>query len=128
MGKNSEIRDLIEALKNQNEERSEGSFATPKNVNYLVLGVLAAVGALVWNTVVTAPSNFGQLSQQNAEIRTTVLEMKSSLTSLNAKLEENQRQSADQSAAISALQNQAQTNKNNIENLAERVNDMERRR
>ena len=87
------------------------------------MGVLVAVGALIWNTVITAPANFGELTRQNAEIRTTVLEMKSVVASMSTKLEDSQRASSDLSARVSTLENQANTNANNIERLQEQVAD-----
>jgi ABC-type transporter Mla subunit MlaD len=123
LGKNSELQVLIEALKEQKNAPSEGMFATPKNVNVLVLGVLAAVGALVWNTVVAAPANFGHLSQQNAEIRTTMVEMKNIVSDLSRKLDEQQKESSGHGARLSALENQAVTNKNNIEQLVKRLDE-----
>lgn len=99
---------------------------SPKNINYLVLGVLTAVGALVWNTVVTAPSNFGQLSQQNAEIRTTMIEMKTSLTSLTTKFDDSQKVTSDQSARLSTLESQTANNREELEKLNARLSEAER--
>lgn len=81
------------------------------------MGVLAAAGALVWSTVTTSPENFGLLQQQTAEIRTTVLEMKTTLGDINSRLDNNTRATADQQAKISGLESQVKSNGDRLDRL-----------
>jgi capsule polysaccharide export protein KpsE/RkpR len=68
---------------------------------------------------------FSLIQQQNAEIKTTVLEMKTSLGALTTKLDQNQRQTADQQARITGLETNAQANRDNIVQLSDRVSQLE---
>lgn len=87
------------------------------------MAILATVGALVWNNVtVKSPDAFAALT----EIRTNVIELKSSVTDLNVKLDRNQQQTSAQQAKISALETGLASNKEAIDKLAENLNDRSR--
>lgn len=96
-------------------------------MQFIVLGVMAAVGALVWTTVVSTPSNFGAISEQNAEIRTTVIEMRNSLNALTLKLDAGQKETANQNARLSTVETQITTGKESLDDVTQRVKDLERK-
>lgn len=111
-----EIRDLIGAMK----ERQKADDAVPvaKNTIHTVgLGIIAVVGMFVWNSAVSAPKDFGIISQQTAEIRTTVLEMKGTLTDITTRLDNNTRATADQQAKLTGLEEAVKGSMNRIERL-----------
>lgn len=113
----ADLNDLIEALERRGSNAHEPNFATPKNVNILVMGVLAAVGALIWNTTVRTPENFSLLQQQTAEIRTTVLEMKTTLGDINSRLDSNTRATADQQAKLTGLEQAVKSNSDRLDRM-----------
>jgi hypothetical protein len=118
-----DVKDLLDALRaRQPQPESDG--IVPKNsIHILVMGIVAAVGALIWSNATTQPARnaeiFGSIQQQTAEIRTTVLEMRGTLTGINERLENNTRQTADQQAKIAALESKAATNSDRIRRLEE---------
>ena len=112
----NDIYALIEALRGG--QSAEQSNNVSKNAfHILVMGAAAAAGALVWNTVVAAPKDFGVISQQTAEIRTTVLEMKGTLTDINARLDKTTQATTDQQAKITGLEMAIQNHSDQIERL-----------
>lgn len=124
MSTNVEINALVDALRARHEPESAG-LVTGKNLNILVMGVVAAAGALVWTTVTSAPQNLGLLQQQTAEIRTTVLEMKTTLGDINSRLDNNTRATADQQAKITGIESTVKSNTDRIDRLEQelRAND-----
>lgn len=115
---NIEVNALIDALRARHEPLNEG-FVPKNTLNILVMGIVAAAGALVWTTVTNAPENLGLLQQQTAEIRTTVLEMRGTLTGINERLENNTRQTSEQQAKITGLEAQVVTNTGRIQQIEE---------
>ena len=77
----------------------------------------AAVGALVWNTVIATPKDFGVLQSQTAEIRTTVLEMKTTLGDMNTRLENNSRATSEQQAKITGLESTVKSNNDRLDRM-----------
>lgn len=119
--------DLL-AAKSASTNTNEDGFVSIKNINILVMGVLAAVGTLIWTTVVDSPENFGVLQQQTAEIRTTVLEMRGIVADLSQKIDQNQRQTADQQARLTGLESTMTTSREVVSQLQDRVTELERNR
>lgn len=120
-----EVNALLDALRARHEPENN-SLVSLKNANVLVLGVIAACGALVWNTVTGTPKEFGVISQQTAEIRTTVLEMKTTLNDLTTRLDNNTRATADQQAKITGLESTVNSQGERLERLEAEVRDRSR--
>jgi peptidoglycan hydrolase CwlO-like protein len=119
-----DVHALIAAVRGSQPER-EG--IVPKNyIQIMVMGVVAAAGALVWNTVTSQPENLSLLQQQTAEIRTTVLEMKTTLGDINSRLDNNTRATADQQAKITGLESTVKSNTDRIDRLERSLQDRER--
>ena len=117
---NPDHTSLVEALKSLRQPEG-GGIVSGNTLNVLVMGVLAAAGALVWNTVTGTPESFGLIQQQTAEIRTTVLEMRSTLTDLTERLQENTRDTGQIQTKVSALESQVEANKGRIDRLEQEV-------
>lgn len=111
-----DVNALIEAIKRH--QPSEGGFVSLKNINILVMGAVAAAGALVWNTVTSkTPETFSVIQQQTAEIRTTVIEMRSSLTEIKGQLDNNTRTTSEQQAKITGLESTVKSNSDRLQRL-----------
>jgi uncharacterized coiled-coil protein SlyX len=120
-----EVKALVDAITSSNKRPDEG-LALGKNVNILLMSAIGAAGALVWSVV--APSaNITDLSRQTAEIRTTVLEMRTMFTDLSQKLDKSQAAQSEQQAKLVGLEAKVTSNSDNIEKLSERLSDMERK-
>ena len=119
---NVEVNALIDAIRSRHEPDS-GSFLNKNNTNVMVMGVLAAVGALIWNTTLKQPENFSVLQQQTAEIRTTVLEMKTTLGDIQTRLDNNTRATADQQAKLSGLESSVKSNSDRLDRLERSLQD-----
>lgn len=108
MARKNELQEaLIEALRDRHQP-AETSFVSPKNINVLVMGVLAAVGALLWSNATEKPLEnaqaFATIQQQTAEVRTVVLEMRGTLTGMNARLEDNTKNTSNLQSRVAALE------------------------
>jgi hypothetical protein len=119
---NIDVNDLVDAIQRRSNA-SDNSIASPKNMNVLVLGVIGAVGALVWNTTLKTPESFSLLQQQTAEIRTTVLEMKTTLGDINSRLDNNTRATADQQAKLTGLEQAVKSNSERLDRLESSLQD-----
>ena len=106
---NIEVNALIDALAARHKPVDEG-FVSGKNLNVLVMGILGAVGVLLWNNATSQPvenaQTFAVIQQQTAETRTTVLEMRSMLNGINERLESNTKNTADLQSAVAAMKTQ----------------------
>lgn len=122
---------LAALLESQVNNTKESIFAPAQLLKVMILGVIAAVAALVWSSVTTLPlqnaDTFSTIQQQNAEIKTTVLEMKNQLSDLSTKLDATQKQSADQQAKIARVETLTSQNKDSINQLNDRVGQLERK-
>jgi peptidoglycan hydrolase CwlO-like protein len=126
----NDLKTLIEAIRSQPQQEAEG-IVSGKHLNILVMGVMAAAGALVWSTVTEEPlknaDSFAAIQQQTTEIKTTVLEMKSLVNGLAEKLDQNQRQTGDLQAKVSGIEASVNTNRESIKRLEDRVGALEQK-
>jgi hypothetical protein len=118
-----EVQALIKALERRSSKADEVSLVSGKNINVLVMGVICAVGALIWTTTIKTPENFSVLQQQTAEIRTTVLEMKTTLGDINSRLDSNTRATSEQQAKISGLESSVKSNTDRLDRLERGIQD-----
>lgn len=117
---NIEVNALLDALAARHKP-AEDEVVPRKLLNVLVMGILAAVGALLWTNATDRPlqtaENFAVLQQQTAEIRTTVLEMRSIVTGINERLENQSKTTSDLQSKVSALETQVQANSSRLDRL-----------
>lgn len=118
-----DLHALADLIEQRTAKAQEGNLFSGKNSNVLVLGILGAVGALIWNTTLKTPETFGVLQQQTAEIRTTVLEMKTTLGDINSRLDNNTRATADQQAKITGLESTVKSNTDRLDRLERSMQD-----
>lgn len=123
----SDLKELAELLK-ANPQPPASDFVPKNALSILVMGIVAAAGALVWNTTTTAPESFSVVQQQTTEIRTTVLEMRGIVTDLSKKIDETSSKTSDQQARLTGLESTVTTNREAITQLNERVTELERNR
>lgn len=128
MTEKSDLQEIKQLLEGQ-QSKQQDPVTVPQNLfSVLVLGILAAVGTFVWSNATITPvqtaESFGLLQQQTAEIRTTVLEMRSMVSGMNDRLEHNTKQQSEQQAKITGLE----TRLNAVEQSLQRVDDDHRAR
>lgn len=122
----TEIDDIIQALRARGEPENP-ALVPSKTLNIMVMGVVAAAGALVWTTVTDTPGNMGVLQSQTAEIRTTVLELKTTLGGINSRLDNNTRATADQQARLTGIESTVKSNSDRIDRVEQEIRGYDRR-
>jgi len=113
-GSQQDISELVAAVRGAQPQK-EG--IVPGNImQIVVMAAMGACGALVWNNATSQPTVL-------TEIRTTVLEMKTTLGDIQTRLDNNTRATADQQAKISGLESQVKSNSDRLDRLERGLQD-----
>lgn len=116
-----DLHAVVDLLEARGSKPQSEPLVSPKNINVLVMGILATVGAFVWNSTTKTPETFALIQQQTAEIRTTVLEMKTTLGDIQTRLDNNTRATADQQAKLTGLEASVKSNSDRLDRLESQV-------
>lgn len=125
---------ILDMLKAQREQAAPTTTHTGlysfKNLNALAIAAIIGLGAFIWTGVTEQPQKnadqFAALQTQSAEIRTTALETKTAVVSLNGKFDAIQRDQSETRAKVDKNSAQIDALAQTVQTTAERLGQLER--
>lgn len=114
--KNDELREFIELMITAQNTKPDPLFSA-KSLNALLIAAIIGICAFVWTSVTSTPQTFSAIQQQNTEIRTMVGEMRTTLQTMAKTIETNQRDQAQTSARMAAVEQQVKSNGERLDKL-----------
>lgn len=101
-----------------------------KNLNALAIAAVIGVSAFLWNGVTTQPVKSGEqfalIQTQNAETRSTLIEVKTAVAGLNSKFDSLQRDNAETRSGVDKNTAEIDSLKKNVMANTDRITQMER--
>jgi hypothetical protein len=131
---NETVKAILDVLKSQNDARatntSQSNLLSSKNINALVIAAIIGAVAFMWNGVTEQPAKnadqFAAIQSQNAEIRTTVLELKSGFVILNGKFDAQQKDTAEVRSKVDTNAAQIEALVTNVKANSDRISQLEK--
>lgn len=124
MNTDSDIKQLADAIKAQTSTHNS-HLLSPKNVNILVIAGIIGAFTLMWTNMTEEPKKvqdqFAMILSQNTEIKTTVLQTKTTVTDLSAKVDVMQRDQANQAGLINKNEAQIDALNDKIDSIEDRI-------
>ena len=125
---------VAELLKKQQETAKSAtdgnSLYSFKNLNALAIAAIIGLGAFIWTGVTEQPQKnadqFSALQTSSAEIRTTALETKTAVVSLNAKFDSIQRDQSETKSKVDKNAAQIDALEAGVKANSERLSQLER--